>query len=221
MGGVNGVEVNLGGPFLMAPPGAGETEGPNFNHTLYNISDVEGSQQYDRITGNNNANSLSGNGGDDTIDGGGSGDVIAGGAGADTIKVRDGAVDRVTCGTEADMVEADWGDTVNADCESVHRTPPPDTTAPIGSVKIDGGRAVTPDRTVRLTLKASDPAPGSGVASMRIKNAGGAWKAWQPYAASRLWKLTPGAGNKVVYVEYRDRAGNVSVVAKDSIRYRP
>ena len=70
-------------------------------------------------------------------------------------------------------------------------------------------------------MDASDPSPGTGVASMRIKNAGGNWTAWQPYAKSKSWKLTRGAGKKTVYAQYRDAAGNVSAKASDSITYRP
>lgn len=77
-----------------------------------------------------------------------------------------------------------------------------------------------------LALAATDPSPGywepaSGVDSMRIKNAGGSWTAWQPYAQSKDWRLTRGAGKKTVYAQYRDAAGNVSARVSDSITYRP
>jgi Tol biopolymer transport system component len=52
-----------------------------------------------------------------------------------------------------------------------------DTIKPTGSVLIDGGADVTSSRVVTLTLDATDPAPGSGVESMRIKNAGRSWTA--------------------------------------------
>ena len=72
-----------------------------------------------------------------------------------------------------------------------------------------------------LNLTTNDTEQGSGVDSMRIKNAGGNWSAWQPYATSKKWKLSRGAGKKTVYVQYRDIAGNVSATASDSITYRP
>jgi len=197
------------------------------------FSEVYGSPHPDAITGNAKNNYLGGLGGNDTITGGPGNDWMLGEDGADTINSRDGGVADtgglwaaasgigVHCGNGVDTAYVDaQGDTTSL-CESVHRPVTPDTTAPRGTVKIDGGRAVTTDRTVRLTLRASDPAPGSGVASMRVKNAGGAWKAWQPYATSRWWMLSGKAGKKVVYVQYRDGAGNVSVMAKDSISYRP
>ncbi len=56
---------------------------------------------------------------------------------------------------------------------------------------------------------------------MRPKNAGGSWTAWQPYAASKAWKLKRGTGKKTVYAQYRDAASNVSAKASDSITYRP
>ena len=96
-----------------------------------------------------------------------------------------------------------------------------DTEAPTGSVAINGGKRRTSSRTITLALGATDPSPGTGVDSMRIKNAGGSWTAWQPYAESKGWKLTRGAGKKTVYAQYRDAAGNVSAKASDSITYRP
>lgn len=67
---------------------------------------------------------------------------------------------------------------------------------------------------MKLALDATDPAPASGVASMRFKNAGTTkWSAWQTYATAKSWMLTAGAGTKTVYVQYRDKAGNVSAHA--------
>ncbi len=98
---------------------------------------------------------------------------------------------------------------------------PLDTVRPAGSLQIDGGVARATTRAVALDLTATDPTPSSGLDSMRLKNAGGSWTAWQPYAASKDWKLTRGAGKKTVYAQYRDAAGNVSAKASDSITYRP
>jgi hypothetical protein len=95
-----------------------------------------------------------------------------------------------------------------------------DTVRPTGTVTVNSGRASTTSRAVTLRLNAADPSPSSGVASMRLKNAGGSWTAWQPYAVSKTWKLTLGAGKKTVYAQYMDAAGNVSASASDSITYR-
>lgn len=97
-----------------------------------------------------------------------------------------------------------------------------DTARPSGKVVINGGRTITTSRKVTLRTTATDPAPASGVVSMRFKNAGTTtWSAWQPYATSKSWTLTSGAGKKTVYVQYRDRASNVSATVPDSIAYKP
>ncbi len=96
-----------------------------------------------------------------------------------------------------------------------------DTGAPKGSVVLNGGRASTSSRSVTLKLSASDPSPSSGVASMRFKNNGGVWSRWYAYDTSKDWILSSGAGTKTVYAQYKDRAGNVSMTARDSITYQP
>ena len=115
---------------------------------------------------------------------------------------------------DVDQCDYDSGPESNNGC-------PLDIARPAGTVLINGGKLRTTTRAVTLGLNATDPAPGSGVASMRLMNAGGTWTAWQPYAESKGWKLTRGAGKKTVYAQYRDAAGNVSAKASDSITYRP
>lgn len=110
---------------------------------------------------------------------------------------------------------------LNADSTPAEARWTVDTNGPNGSVVIKGGRRFTSSRTAKLALEATDPEAGSGVVSMRLKNAGGSWTAWRPYAESKDWKLTRGAGKKTVYAQYRDAAGNVSAKASDSITYRP
>ena len=96
-----------------------------------------------------------------------------------------------------------------------------DTVSPSGSLQIDDGARRTRTRAVTLDLIATDTTPSSGLDSMRLKNAGGSWTAWQPYVASKNWKLTRRAGKKTIYAQYRDAAGNVSARTSDSITYRP
>jgi Tol biopolymer transport system component len=90
------------------------------------------------------------------------------------------------------------------------------------SFLIKGGATTTKSRTVTLYPRANDPAPASGVAYMRFRNyPSTTWSGWFPYASSKPWILTAGKGNKTVYVQYKDRAGNVSAPAYDSIKYAP
>jgi hypothetical protein len=95
-----------------------------------------------------------------------------------------------------------------------------DTVKPTGRITINGGLTHTSSRTVRLGLYATDPFSGSGVAQMRVKNAGSVWSAWQQYTTKKSWRLSSGTGKKMVFVEYKDRARNVSETSKDTIRYQ-
>ncbi len=95
-----------------------------------------------------------------------------------------------------------------------------DTQPPWGSVTINDGNATTSTSKVTLTLRASDDF-GSGVAQMRIMNGGGhPWEKWRPYVTTTSWELSEGEGRKTVYVQFKDRADNVSKSAKDTITFR-
>ena len=91
-----------------------------------------------------------------------------------------------------------------------------DATPPTGGIAIAGGAAATPSVSVTLDLPASDGA-GSGVTHMRVANGAPPTGTWSDYQASRSWVLPPGDGEKVVYAQLRDAAGNVSAVASDTI----
>lgn len=109
----------------------------------------------------------------------------------------------------------------NTDPSPVQYTWTVDSIRPSGEILINGGREATAARKVTLKLGATDPSPGSGVVSMRFKDYGSrSWTFWKPYATSKSWTLTAGTGKKTVYAQYRDRAGNVSAIVKDSIAYR-
>ncbi len=67
-----------------------------------------------------------------------------------------------------------------------------------------------------LSLSATDT--GSGVGEMRFSNAAGEWSSWVPYAATRSgWYLPDGDGVKTVYAQFRDKTGNTSATASDTI----
>lgn len=103
-----------------------------------------------------------------------------------------------------------------------------DNTPPSGSVAINGGDASTTRTVVSLSVPASDK---SGVSQVRLSNSpktsGGVLQLHRTYAySSRVtWDLadtaTGGsrtAGARTVYVQWKDKAGNWSPVALDSIR---
>jgi hypothetical protein len=57
---------------------------------------------------------------------------------------------------------------------------------------------------------------------MRFRNGGSTtWSEWFDYSTSKAWLLSGGAGPKTVYVKYKDRAGNISAAASDTIRFSP
>lgn len=102
-----------------------------------------------------------------------------------------------------------------------------DPVAPTGSILINNGASSTSTRSVTLKLPATDTG-GSGLEAMRFVNSGGTVTAWEPFLGTKAWTLTSGAGTKTVWVQFRDRAGNISdadpVKAgaqsyKDAIRY--
>jgi hypothetical protein len=85
-----------------------------------------------------------------------------------------------------------------------------DTAAPSGRVQIAGGAVAVNKRSVDLDAAAS------GAARMRFSNDGSTWSAWEPYAAGKRWTLTAGDGEKTVYAQFADGAGN-RVGASDGI----
>jgi len=92
-----------------------------------------------------------------------------------------------------------------------------DTVKPSGEIVVNGGKAYTKSTSVTLSLSATDPSPASGVSSMRFMNDGGSWSGWQTYATSKSWTLRKATGLRTVYVQYQDKAGNVSTTASDTI----
>jgi hypothetical protein len=110
----------------------------------------------------------------------------------------------------------------NVDASPVSRSWFVDTIVPTGTISINGGASSTSSRSVTLKLSASDSSPASGVSSMRFRNGGTTtWSSWSSYSTSKSWTLTAGGGTKTVYVQYRDRARNVSATVSATINYRP
>ena len=96
-----------------------------------------------------------------------------------------------------------------ADAQSYHADIVHDPIRPIGSVLINGGAAWTNSPVVTLNLSAGD-AGGSGLDAMRFANLGGPTSAWEPYQKTKSWTLSSGSGTKIVYVQFKDKAGNIS-----------
>lgn len=90
-----------------------------------------------------------------------------------------------------------------------------DTLVPSGAIIINNGADFTDSTSVFVAMSATD---NSGVVSaMRYSNDGSAWSAWESYATSKPWTLTPGDGLKTVYFQFKDAADNTSPTAIDTI----
>ncbi|KAI8463875.1 MAG: peptidase S8/S53 domain-containing protein [Monoraphidium minutum] len=96
--------------------------------------------------------------------------------------------------------------------------PPPDTTAPTGSVTINGGDGATASLDVTLAVTGTDV---SGVSDMCVSNTAAGCTTWEPFAAARAWQLAAGAdGPRSVYVSLRDAKGNaMAAPAAATIEY--
>jgi hypothetical protein len=79
-----------------------------------------------------------------------------------------------------------------------------DTTAPTGTIAIDGGSDYCTTRDVSLVLNSAD------ADYMQFSNDGVSYSDWEPYADSKDWVLSAGEGVKSVYVKLKDVAENVS-----------
>ena len=82
-----------------------------------------------------------------------------------------------------------------------------DTTAPVGTVLINGGATTTANRVASLAISFADVV---GVTEMRFSlDDGATWSDWGPYATAKTVILALPDGPKSVYVQARDAAGNV------------
>ncbi len=94
--------------------------------------------------------------------------------------------------------------------------PAPDTTAPTGSLTINGGAEATKIAAVSLAISASDDS--GAVSQMQLSPDGVTYAAPEPYAAARPWTLAGPDGLRSVYVKVADAAGNWSGPMSDTIR---
>ncbi len=92
-----------------------------------------------------------------------------------------------------------------------------DTIAPIGSVTINYGAYMTNSVAVVVSLDAKDNF--SGVSKFRIGNSRSECETgnWKDFVPELDWRLNPYSGTQSVYVQFMDKAGNISRVYSDSI----
>jgi len=93
-----------------------------------------------------------------------------------------------------------------------------DETAPTGAVLINDGVESTNTASVTLGLTGDDGA-GSGVTHMRFADTSAGLSAipWVAFADSSPYALAGADGTKTVYAQFRDAAGNFSIVCWDDI----
>ncbi|MBI2708466.1 MAG: hypothetical protein HYX34_02040 [Actinobacteria bacterium] len=90
-----------------------------------------------------------------------------------------------------------------------------DTTAPTGTVAIEGGAATARSTSATVNLSAADAQ--TGILDMRVAADGVLdTEAFEPYSATKSITLPSGDGAKTVAVQYRNQAGMVTTVT-DSI----
>lgn len=119
-----------------------------------------------------------------------------------------------------------WYKLQGIDFSGIASTPSPifsgkprlDPMPPIGAVVINGGKPYSQSTLVKLSLTVDD----ADVTHMMVSNRGDfAGATWQLLAKTRNWTLEPGVdGFSTVFVQYRDKAGNVSNVVTDEIVVR-
>ncbi len=100
-----------------------------------------------------------------------------------------------------------------------------DNILPSGSMVINNGDESTGSMDVLLTVNAADGGAMCpmiypwicGQLEMELSNDGMLWTIWEPAVTQKKWQLLPGEGLKTVHVRFRDKAGNLSPTATDSI----
>ncbi len=91
----------------------------------------------------------------------------------------------------------------------------PDAPPPQGIVQINNGAAETLTSQVTLQINATEDAM-----EMQVRHSVAAFdeaQGWEPYKTTKPWTLAPVGSTGVVFVFFRDAAGNVSAPAVDTI----
>jgi len=82
------------------------------------------------------------------------------------------------------------------------------------TISINNYKNYTTSSAVQLTVSAQDDI---GVTEMAFSNDNVTWSPWENYTTSKSWNLTTGDGEKTVYFNARDKAGNKAEPAMDRI----
>ncbi|HZG13946.1 MAG TPA: Ig-like domain-containing protein [Candidatus Bathyarchaeia archaeon] len=82
-----------------------------------------------------------------------------------------------------------------------------DKSPPQGTLSINNGATRTGSASVTLDITSSD---AFGDVEMRLSSDDINWTVWEPVVTPKAWRLVGGNGNKTVYLELRDAAGNLS-----------
>ena len=112
-------------------------------------------------------------------------------------------------------VRATFSDVLGGTVTKTKRINVLDKTPPAGSVKIAGGAVYTKTAAVTIAVPATD-AGSERQPAWPCRTTGTAWTT-RPYAATQPWTLPATNGTRTVYAKWRDRAGNWSAVASDTI----
>ncbi len=80
-----------------------------------------------------------------------------------------------------------------------------DKTAPTGTLAINNGATHTNNQDVTLQIDGTD---ATSKVKMKLSNDNISWSAPEDVATTKAWKLTTGDGQKTVYVQLIDEAGN-------------
>jgi Ca2+-binding RTX toxin-like protein len=144
---------------------------PGARDRLNGIEDALGGDGDDSIVGNGLTNILLGGFGDDTIDGSLAPDRIEGGSGNDHLASRDGSVDSVFCGADADGASVERIDVVAPDCETIDQGVPAVSAATVRDVTRVSARlsaSVHPNRVATSAYFELGPTTAYGTRSTTV-----------------------------------------------------
>lgn len=90
-----------------------------------------------------------------------------------------------------------------------------DTEGPVGDFSINSGAEFTNVPTVTLSLEATDDS--SGVDQVRFSTDRKEWTEWESYQTAKELTIPSNDGEKTIFVEFKDQAGNVSETYQQKI----